>query len=156
MEMSREDSQGKFVVHENFTYGLHPAGESRALWDATTDDMYYDMYGNMLSMHRRVIRDGEFLENRDYPPVNMSRGTPDCSGEIFAPRYTYIGIDPVTVPAGMYPGAMKYVAYAGDGLFSKTATETYWFAPGIPVEVKWVIEDQKEGLLFTYELKGWG
>ena len=120
------------------------------------DDMYYDEYGNMLSVHRRVIRDGEFLENADRSPVNMNRGTPDCSGEIFVPKYTYVGIDTVTVPAGSYPDAMKYVEDANHDQSHETDTATYWFAPGVPVAVKWMIEDQKEGLLFTYELKGWG
>jgi hypothetical protein len=155
MEKSKEDSRGKPVIHENHTYGLHPE-ESRALWDTTMDDMYYDEYGNMVSMHRRVIRDGEFLENRDYPPVTLNRGTPDCSGTIFEPRYTFTGIDPVTVPAGTYPGAMKYVWDTDDDPSSKTSTVTYWFAPGVPVPVRWMFEDQEKGLLFTYELKGWG
>ncbi len=155
-EISIENSQGKSVIDENHTYGLHPEGEPLALLDTNIDDMHYDEYGNMLSMHRQVIRNGEILENRDYPPVNTSRGTPDCSGAIFTPRYTFIGNESVTVPAGTYPYAMKYVAYADDAQSSKTATETYWFAPGIPVPVKWIIDEPDEGLLFTYELKGWG
>jgi hypothetical protein len=155
MEKSTEDSPGKSVIHENHTYGLHPE-ESRALWDTTMDEMYYDEYGNMVSMHRRVIRDGEFLENRDLPPVTLNRGTPDCSGTIFAPRYTFTGTDPVTVPAGTYPGAMKYVDDTGKDPLSKTSTEMFWFAPGVPVPVKWTFDDQEKGLSFTYELKGWG
>jgi len=156
MEKSREDSRGRSMIHENHTYGLHPQGEPRALWDSTMDDMYYDEYGNMVSMHRRVIRDGEFLENRDLPPVTLNRGTPDCSGTIFTPRYTFIGIDPVTVLAGMYMGAMKYVGDTDGDPLSKTSTETFWFAPGVPVPVRWMFDDQEKGLLFTYELQGLG
>jgi hypothetical protein len=156
IEKSREGNKGQPAIHENHTYGLHPKGDSLAQWDTAMDDMYYDDYGNMLSMHRRVIKDGEFLENRDYPPINMGRGTPDCSGMIFTPRYTFIGTDPVTVTAGKYPGAMKYVVDTGDDRFSETATEIYWFAPDVPVPVKWMIEDPEKGLFFTYELTGWG
>lgn len=156
MEKSREDFKGQSVIHENHTYALHIPGQSAGMWDTTMDDMYYDEYGNMLSMHRRVIRDGQYLEDRDYPPVDLNRGTPDCSGEIFSPKYTYIGIDPVTVPAGSYPAAMKYVSDADDDALSKTATVTSWFAEGVPVSVKWKIEDREKGLFFTYELRGWG
>jgi hypothetical protein len=156
VEKTVEKYRGQSAVHENHTYYLQIPGEPAASWDYTIDDMYYDEYGNMLAMHRRVIRDGEYLEDADRSPVDMKRGTPDCSGEVFSPRYTYIGIDPVTVPAGSYPAAMKYVSDADDAALSTTATVTSWFAEGVPVSVRWRIEDPEKGLYFTYELKGWG
>jgi hypothetical protein len=155
MEKSREDFQGTSVIHENHTYFTRMPGPGWELAQTTMDDMYYDDYGNMLSMHRRVIRDGKFLENADRPPVNTGRGTPDCSGEVFTPRYTFIGTDPITVPAGTYPGTMKYIVYNEDDQSDKYAAATYWFAPGVPVAVKWMIEDPEEGRSSTYELKGW-
>lgn len=155
-EKSKEDSQGRSMIHENHTYVLHMPVQEGELADTTIDDMYYDEYGNMLSMHRQVIRDGKYLENADRPPLNMKRGTPDCSGQVFTPRFTFIGTDPVTVPAGTYPGAMKYVVYNDDDQSGKYAAATFWFAPEIPVPVKWMIEDPEEGLSSTYELKGWG
>jgi hypothetical protein len=154
-EMSIENTQGKSIIHENYTYGLHPEGEPLALLDTNIDDMYYDEYGNMLSMHRQVIGKGEVLENKDYPPANENRGTPDCSGEIFTPRYTFVGIDPVTVPAGTYPGAMKYTVDSDDDQLSNQTSATYWFAPGVPVPVKWILEDPEKGQSITYELAGW-
>jgi hypothetical protein len=157
MTKTVEMNNGLSVIHENHTYGLHLEGTTGGIWDATIDDMYYDTYGNMQSMHRRVIKDGRFLEDRDYPPVDMNRGTPDCTGEIFSPGYTYLGTDFVTVPAGAYPDAMKYSQKnADDPEYSKNTTTTYWFAHEVPVPVKWVINDPDKGLLFTYELKGWG
>jgi len=152
-----EDTNGLAVIHENHTYRLHLKGNGDDVWDATMDDMYYDTYGNMQSMHRRVIKDGSFLEDRDYPPADMKRGTPDCTGTIFSPVYTYIGTGSVTVPAGTYPDAMEYSEKTTDDPdYSKNTTITYWFAHGVPVPVKWVLEDHDKGLLFTYELKRWG
>jgi len=152
-----ETNNGLSVIHENHTYGLHLKGNSEGIGDATMDDMYYDTYGNMQSMHRRVIKDGSFLEDRDYPPENLNRGTPDCTGGIFSPVYTYLGTDSITVPAGTYPDAMKYTRkITDDQNYSKNTTITYWFAHGVPVPVRWTIEDPDKGKLFNYELKGWG
>lgn len=157
MEKTTEDTNGLSVIHENHTYVLHLKGNGDDVWDATMDDMYYDTYGNMQSMHRRVIKDGSFLEDRDYPPENLNRGTPDCTGTIFSPVYTYIGTGSVTVPAGTYPDAMKYSEKTTDDqYYSKNTTTTYWFAHNVPVPVKWTIEDPDKGKLFSYELKGWG
>jgi len=152
-----EMNNGLSVIHENHTYGLHVEGNGDGIWDITMDDMYYDAYGNMQSMHRRVIKDGSLLEDRDYPPADMNRGTPDCTGSIFSPVYTYLGTDSITVPAGTYPDAMKYFQkITDDPDYRKNATITYWFAHEVPVPVKWVLEDHDKGLMFTYELKGWG
>ena len=157
IEMSQEKSGGHTITHENFTYSLHFPGQAAALTDTTIDDMYYDDYGNMQSDHRQVIRDGKILEDKDYPPVNRSGETPDCSGDLFTPKYAYTGTDAVTVPAGSYPEAMKYTVWSiNDPDYSTSATVTYWFIKNIPVPVKWVINDPEKSLLFTNELKGWG
>ena len=40
--------------------------------------------------------------------------------------YTFVGIEPVSVPAGTYPAASKYTStYKG-------VTATFWTAPGVP------------------------
>jgi len=157
VEKTVEDNNGLSVIHENHTYGLHTGGDTVGTWGTTMDDMYYDTYGNMQSMHRRVIKDGSFLEDRDYPPADMNRGTPDCTGSIFSPAYTYIGTGSVTVPAGTYPDAREYSKkITDDPDYSKNTTITYWFTRDVPVPVKWVLEDHDKGLLFAYGLKGWG
>ena len=147
-----ETYPGKSVFQENYTYvvSIPELGAAQTNIDENT----YDENGNMVAMHRRVIVDNKIMEDTDYPPVNTSRGTEYCSGEVFSPRYTYAGTDPVTVPAGSYPGAMKYVLQEDD-TGSTPATVTYWFAPGVPVPVKRVIDEPDKGNLFTYELKGW-
>ena len=58
--------------------------------------------------------------------------------------YTFVGIEPVSVPAGTYPAASKYTStYQG-------VTSTFWTAPGVPGFVKMVSGDA------TMELNGWG
>ena len=58
--------------------------------------------------------------------------------------YTFVGIEPVAVPAGTYPAASKYTStYQG-------VTSTFWTAPGVPGFVKMVSGDA------TMELNGWG
>lgn len=156
MEKTRETSGGLSVIHENLTYVHYIHGEPASLADTTMDDTYYDKYGNMVSMHRRVIKDGKFLENADRPPVNMGRGTPDCPGDIYAPQYICLGKDPVTVSVGSFPDAVKYsVRSTGDSGHSGSKP-SYWFAPGVPIPVKWTIEDPEGGSYVVYELTGWG
>jgi hypothetical protein len=58
--------------------------------------------------------------------------------------YTFVGIEPVSVPAGTYPVASKYTST------SQGMTATFWTAPGVPGFVKVVSGDA------TIELNGWG
>lgn len=59
-------------------------------------------------------------------------------------QYTFVGIEPVSVPAGTYPAASKYTSTV------KGITTTFWTAPGVPGFVKMVSGDA------TMELNGWG
>ena len=63
-------------------------------------------------------------------------------------QFTFVGIEPVTVPAGTYPTASKYTAT------SNGQTVTYWTAPGVPGFVKMQYKTS-EGNMVT-ELNGWG
>lgn len=59
-------------------------------------------------------------------------------------KYTFVGIEPVSVPAGTYPAASKYTqTHLG-------SSATLWTAPGVPGFVKIVSGDA------TMELNGWG
>jgi len=62
--------------------------------------------------------------------------------------YTFVGIEPVSVPAGTYPVASKYTStYKG-------MTATFWTAPGVPGFVK-MVSSSSDGAA-TMELNGWG
>ncbi len=63
-------------------------------------------------------------------------------------KYTFVGIEPVSVPAGTYPTASKY------SLTSSGQTMYYWTAPGVPGFVKYQMSTS-DGLVTT-ELNGWG
>jgi hypothetical protein len=156
-EFRDHDYAGNPAILENFTYTIHVTGTGveNPVVDTVMDDYYYDAYGNMISAHRRYIRGGEFLENREIPPVNQNRGSPDCSGDIYAPRYKYLGSEPVTVPAGSYPDAMKYTDNDDENSSGKgTETATYWFATGVPVPIMRKFEEP--GVVHTLKLTGWG
>jgi hypothetical protein len=157
IEFLDHDYAGNPAILENFTYTNHGTGTGieNPVNDTVIDDYYYDEYGNMISAHRRYTREGTFLENGEIPPVKLNKGSPDCSGDIFAPRYTYIGSEPVAVPAGSYPDAMKYsgnVDASPSG--NVTGIATYWFASGVPVPVMMKIEEP--GVVHTVKLTGWG
>ena len=59
-------------------------------------------------------------------------------------QFTFVGIEPVAVPAGVYPTASKYTSlYQG-------VISTFWTSPGVPGFVKMVSGDA------IMELNGWG
>jgi len=99
------------------------------------------------------------MEGKDLPGGSM---TIDCSSqggqeqptqsnpnEIQSDvRFTYIGIEPVTVPAGTYPTASKYT------VTSQGQTVTYWTASGVPGFVKMLSKTPDGDVIM--ELNGWG
>jgi hypothetical protein len=155
MKISNGNFDGNPAIHKNLTIRYLATGTTTPPWD-TIDDVFYDDLGTVLYDHQKVIRNGQVRGDRDIP-VNTPRGSPDCSGDLWSPRYTYAGIDPVTVPSGTYPDAMKYtVKILDDPLYSKTTTDTYWFANNVPVPVKTTLTDPEKNITYTSELTGWG
>ena len=66
---------------------------------------------------------------------------------------TYGGTESVTVPAGTYPEARKYMGSFRDG-----TPISFWVAPGIPVPVRYQFPNKDlDGVdpFQSYELKGW-
>jgi hypothetical protein len=64
-------------------------------------------------------------------------------------KFTFVGIEPVSVGAGTYPTASKYTitSQGGDTMY-------YWTAPGVPTFVKFM-SPSKDGDV-VMELNGWG
>jgi hypothetical protein len=63
-------------------------------------------------------------------------------------KFTFVGVEPVSVGAGTYPAATKYLVTSnGQNIY-------YWTAPGVPTFVKW-ISPSKDGDV-VMELNGWG
>jgi hypothetical protein len=101
------------------------------------------------------------MEGKDLPGGSM---TIDCSSKGGQPqagqaqsnpndiepdvKLTFVGIEPVTVPAGTYATASKYT------VTSQGQTMNYWTAPGVPGFVKMQTSGSQGGS--TMELNGWG
>ena len=64
-------------------------------------------------------------------------------------KFTFVTIEPVTVPAGTYPMASKYSVTTPE-----QGTVYFWTAPGVPGFVKYEIKTT-DGI-GTVELNGWG
>lgn len=63
-------------------------------------------------------------------------------------KFTFVGIEPVSVGAGTYPAATKYmVTSQGQKIY-------YWTAPGIPAFVKFLSPSSSGDIVM--ELNGWG
>ncbi len=63
-------------------------------------------------------------------------------------KFTFVGIEPVSVGAGTYPAATKYmITSEGQNIY-------YWTAPGVPTFVKFVSPSSDGDVVM--ELNGWG
>jgi hypothetical protein len=155
-EISKENYHGKPAVHKKYTYIIHTSGLPPAMDDTSIYDTYYDNDNNVLYKHQQVVRNGVTLEDSEIP-VDSTNSTPDCSEWIWALKYTYLGIDPITIPAGTFPEALKYTTITpDDNPDSEIVSGTFWFVPDVPVEVKRILINRERGSLFTMELTGWG
>ena len=63
-------------------------------------------------------------------------------------KFTFVGVEPVSVGAGTYPAATKYL------ITSEGQKIYYWTAPGVPTFVKF-LAPSKDGDV-VMELNGWG
>ena len=63
-------------------------------------------------------------------------------------KFTFVGVEPVSVGAGTYPAATKYM------ITSEGQKIYYWTAPGVPTFVKF-LAPSKDGDV-VMELNGWG
>jgi len=120
--------------------------------------------GQKMIMYMKLEKSGKCtmrMEGEGLPGGSM---TMDCSSKGEQPqaaqapsnpndikpdvKFTFVGIEPVTVPAGTYATASKY------SLTSQGQTMNYWTAPGVPGFVK-MQTNAAEGAMMT-ELNGWG
>jgi hypothetical protein len=155
-EISKEDYQGKPAVHKRITSTLHLDGTPPEHDTVSTTDIFYDEFHAILSQHTRSARKTGAATDAE-GPADSARSVPDCSGDLFSLKYTYLGTETLTVPAGTFPDARKYTENIPDDHdYGKSATSTHWFAPGVPAELKRVIESREKRILMTWELTGWG
>jgi len=100
------------------------------------------------------------MESQDLPDGSM---TLDCSttgtssgesaqsnpAEVSSDvKFTFVGVEPVSVGAGTYPTATKYMITSnGQDIY-------YWTAPGVPTFVKFMSPSSEGDVVM--ELNGWG
>jgi hypothetical protein len=155
-EISKEEYQGKPAVHLKKFRTHHIDGLSPEQDMEITQDYFFDEFHVLLSMHDHTVNKAEEGSGATYPGDPHS-GMPDCSGDLFSLKFTYLGTETVTVQAGTFSDARKYKRNMSDvPALSKSGFATYWFAPGVPVPVRIVTEDPVKGDLLTRELTGWG
>jgi len=155
-EISKEEYEGKPAVHETIFRTLHSEGTPLEQDLETIQDYYFDEFHALLAGRDRTVNKAGEASDTTYPG-DPGSGMPDCSGDLYSLKFTYLGTETVTVPAGTFPDARKYTRNMSDvPALSKSGFATYWFAPGIPVPVRIVTEDPVKGDLLTRELTGWG
>ena len=115
--------------------------------------------GTKMTMYYKYDKKGTCtvrIEGEDMPTGGM---TMDCSAsggqaqndpnEVESDvKFTFVGIEPVSVAAGTYPTASKYKAVV------EGQTIYYWTAPNVPTFVK--MESVTNEGKFVTELNGWG
>jgi hypothetical protein len=91
---------------------------------------------------------GRQHDHRLFPKGGQAQAQSDPNDVKPDVRFTFAGIEPVSVPAGTYAAASKYT------VTTQGLTSTYWTAPGVPGFVKFQVNT--EGGPVTTELNGWG
>ncbi len=140
-EVSQETYKGQAATHTRMTSTI-----TTPMAATTVTDMYVAS-GVSLGGHMKMVSNGQTVMDQDIPPTDTSKvpASPNTDKTV---QYTFAGIEPVTVPAGTYPAAMKYTATI------QGSTSTYWTTPGVPLFVKMVMTSSSGDI--TEELVGWG
>jgi len=141
-EVSKDTYKDKTATHTKMTTTM-----TEPMAATTITDIYVDASGVSLGGHIKMISNGQTVMDQDIPPGDTSKAPKDPNTDKTV-QYTFVGVEPVTVPAGTYPAAMKYTATI------QGMTSTYWTAPGVPVFVKMVVKSTDGDI--TQELVGWG
>jgi hypothetical protein len=141
-EVSQDTYKGKAATHTKMTSTM-----TTPMAATTITDMYVDASGVSLGGHMKMISNGQTVMDQDIPPGDTSKAPKDPNTDKTV-QYTFVGVEPVSVPAGTYPAAMKYTATI------QGMTSTYWTAPGVPMFVKMVVKSTDGDI--TQELVGWG
>jgi hypothetical protein len=141
-EVFQDSYQGKAATHTKMTNTM-----TTPMAATTIIDMYMDVSGVSLGGHMKMISNGQTVMDQDIPPGDTSKAPKDPNADKTA-QYIFVGVEPVTVPAGTYPAAMKYTATV------QGMTSTYWTATGVPMFVKMVVKSADGDI--TQELVGWG
>ena len=130
---------------------------------ASSNWIEYKMVTSGMTAYMKFEKSGKCtmrMEGKDLPGGSM---TIDCSskGQTSGQpaqsnpadvksdvKFTFVGIEPVSVGAGTYPTATKYM------ITSQGQKIYYWTAPGVPTFVKFMSPSSDGDVVM--ELNGWG
>ena len=145
-ERSVDEYNGIQAIH----YRYISKGET---WSVVTDQYIDTAISEQLGGILINTRDGQIysIENLTAEPLNQENRP---FGEKIH-TYVYQGTESVTVTAGTFPEARKYIRYNSDN----TVGCTYWFEPGIPVPVLYQFSNKYitgYNGFESHELMGWG
>ena len=97
-EVSKETYQGKAATHSKMTSTM-----TTPMAATTITDMYIDVSGVSLGGHIKMISNGQTVMDQDIPPGDTSKAPKDPNTDKTV-QYTFVGVEPVTVPGWCIPG----------------------------------------------------
>ncbi len=144
-DMKVERSNGVYQGQSAINYKITMTSSTNnfnMLYDAYYDSSTDSLLGGTMT----ITTDGQKTTTN----IPAGQSIPQTAITSFEKAFplTFEGTEPVTVPAGSYPAAIKYTRSINE------TTITYWSVSGIPVPVR-VVSSYPSGL-FTEELVGWG
>lgn len=169
MERSSENCQGSPAIHYKITtISDYPELANNIVTvtkdgSITNEDSYYDTSTNrfLKATWSETIK-GVLKPTGDFSAYYSGHYREDSPGGSMGIMpfgemnitLTYAGVETITVPAGTYQNARKYVGGFKDG-----TPITFWVAPGIPVPIRYEFPNKyQDGVnpFNLYELEGWG
>ena len=119
--------------------------------DSSTIDSLIEIYtsnGKTLGGHMQSKMDGNVISDTPIQASESTSSSSDPAGKYGSSALTSATIDPVTVPAGIYPTATRYTITDTSGTVGSV-----WVASGVPVPVKYVVGTGDSEV--TMELNSW-
>lgn len=138
----------------NGTPAIHYRSVSKGEnWEVISDQFIDTSVSNQLGGSIVNIKENQIYSTEDYALEPLNQENRPFGEKIHT--YVYQGTESVTVPAGTFPEARKYIRYNSDN----TVGCTYWFEPGIPVPVLYQFSNKYitgYNGFESHELMGWG
>jgi len=146
----KEMSMDMKTQRSTSTYNGQPAVEMKVTMTSSNMNGVYDYYydsamNSILGGTMTMTVNGKSM-TMNIPAAQLNQAGATNFNK--ATTLTFEGIGPVTVPAGTYPAASKYLSSENNG------TVTFWSAPGVPVPVQIAVSTSNGGA--QSELVGWG
>ena len=122
-------------------------------WEAISDHYIDTSVRNQLGGSIVNIKEGQIYSTENYTAEPLNQDNRPFGEKIHT--FVYQGTESITVPAGTFPDAKKYIYYN-----DKNHNEyTYWFATDVPVPV--LVQNSNEYIVGyngfeSDELTGWG